>query len=73
MTSGWMVRAILDQAGDELRLEMVATRENHGRTEYTADVTVVDHPAEARMQCAAFAKSLGAHAYSLEDRRAAAA
>lgn len=73
MASSWSVRGILDRAGDELRLEMVATRENHGRTEYTADVTVVDHPAEARMHCAAFAKSLGVEAYSLEDRRAAAA
>jgi hypothetical protein len=73
MTNAWVVRAALEQAGEELRLEMVATREINGRTEYTADIVAVDHPAEARAECARFARTLGVETYSLEDRRAAAA
>jgi len=73
MASAWVVRGILDHAGDELRLELVATREVNGRTEYTADVTAVSHPAEARMECVRFAQTLGVETYTLEDRRAVAA
>ena len=73
MTSAWNVRGILGNAGDELRLEMVATREHHGRTETTADVISVLHAAEARAECAHFAQMLGAETYTLEDRRAVAA
>jgi hypothetical protein len=73
MTNAWTVRAVLDHAGDELRLEMVATREINGRTEYTGDVTAVSRPAEARLECARFARTLGVETYTLEDRRAVAA
>jgi hypothetical protein len=68
----WQIQAILDDASDGLRLVMHATREIDGHTEQTSDMMIVDHPAEARLECSRFAKVLGVEDYALVDRRDAA-
>jgi hypothetical protein len=72
MSATWQIQAILDDATDGLRLVMHATREVDGETQQTSDMMIVDHPAEARLECTRFAQLLGVEDYALVDRRDAA-
>lgn len=67
----WTIHATLEPVGDRYRLEIIASRTIDGREQNSCDVMMVDHPAEARMECARFAELHGVGDYVIEDRRAA--